>query len=76
MVDIILMVKNVYCCVAKAKILRHPEYIILFRINRLESLFGILRTMIGNDANLDVLQLALRVTNTTKVATLLATYPE
>ena len=38
-------------------------------------LYGILRTMIGNDANLDLLQLGLRLTGTTEVSTILARYP-
>ncbi|KAF8481873.1 hypothetical protein DFH94DRAFT_826025 [Russula ochroleuca] len=40
------------------------------------SLFGILRTMIGNDRNLDILQLALRVTATMEVSNILAKHPE
>jgi hypothetical protein len=76
--DIGIMVKNVFFCVAKAK-LDHPTepfFIVLLGTDRLESLFGILRTMVGNDANLDVLQLALRVTATTEVSNILAKHPE
>lgn len=75
--DIMMMIKNVYFCVAKAKV-DNPEsefWIILLGTDRLESLFGILRTMIGNDANLDLLQLGLRLANTTEVASILAKYP-
>ncbi|VDC03828.1 unnamed protein product [Peniophora sp. CBMAI 1063] len=77
-VNIILMVKNVYFCVAKAKadLPNEPFFIILLGTDSLESLFGILCTMVGNDANLDVLQLGLCVTNTTEVATILAMHPE
>jgi hypothetical protein len=32
--------------------------------------------MVGNDANLDILQLALRVTVTTEVSNILAKHPE
>jgi hypothetical protein len=77
-IDIGIMVKNVFFCVAKAKA-DHPNqpfFIILLGIDRLESLFGILRTMVGNDANLDILQLALRVTSTTEVSNILAKHPE
>ena len=77
-VDIGIMVKNVFFCVAKAKI-DHPMqafFIVLLGTDRLESLFGILRTMVGNDANLDILQLALRVTATTEVSNILAKHPE
>ncbi|KAI0282663.1 hypothetical protein BC826DRAFT_1110696 [Russula brevipes] len=77
-VDIGIMVKNVYICVAKAKV-DHPSspfFIILLGTDRLESLFGILRTMVGNDTNLDILQLTLRVTSTTEVSNILAKHPE
>jgi len=77
-VDIGIMVKNVYFCVAKAKT-DHPNqpfFLALLGTDRLESLFGILRTMVGNDTNLDVLQLALRITATTEVSTILAKHPE
>ena len=77
-VDIGIMIKNAYFCVAKAKI-DHPNqpfFLGLLGTDRLESLFGILRTMIGNDTNLDILQLALRITSTTEVSTILAKHPE
>ncbi|KAI0259273.1 hypothetical protein BC834DRAFT_926296 [Gloeopeniophorella convolvens] len=66
-VDIMIMIKNVFFCVAKAKVdlPDEPFYIILLGTDRLETLFGILRTMIGNNTNLDILQLALRVNSTT-----------
>ena len=76
--DIGIMVKNVFFCVAKAKV-DHPNqpfFLVLLGTDRLESLFGILRTMVGNDANLDILQLALRVTSTTEVSNILAKHPE
>jgi hypothetical protein len=69
-VDIMIMVKNAYFCVAKAKV-DDPHgkfWIILLGTDRLEVLFGILRTMVGNDANLDLLQLGLRLTGTTEVS--------
>lgn len=76
-VDIMIMIKNVYFCVAKTKV-DDPDgnfWIILLGTDRLEVLYGILRTMVGNDANLDVLQLGLRLTGTTEVSTILAKYP-
>ena len=76
-VDLMIMVKNVYFCVAKTKA-DNPEgkfWIILLGTDRLEVLYGILRTMVGNDANLDLLQLGLRLTGTTEVSTILARYP-
>ncbi|KAJ7744401.1 hypothetical protein B0H16DRAFT_1322187 [Mycena metata] len=75
--DIMLMIKNAYFCVAKAKI-DDPTgnfWLILLGTDRLEELFGILRTMIGNDRNLDVLQLVERITGSTEVANILAMYP-
>ena len=77
-IDIGIMIKNVFFCVAKAKA-EHPMqpfFIVLLDTDRLETLFGILHTMVGNDANLDVLQLALRVTATTEVSNILAKHPE
>ena len=77
-VDIGTMVKNVYFCVAKAK-MDHPNqpfFLTLLGTDRLELLFGILRTMVGNDINLNILQLALHITSTTEVSTILAKHPE
>ncbi|KAK7007633.1 hypothetical protein R3P38DRAFT_2553314 [Favolaschia claudopus] len=68
---------NVYFCVAKAKA-DDPEgnfWLILLGTDRLEQLFGILRTMIGNDSNLDILQLVERITGTTECANIFAKYP-
>ena len=51
--DIILLVKNAYFCVAKAKI-HMPDsdfYLILNGTDRLESTFGVVQTMVRNDAN-------------------------
>jgi len=76
-VDIMIMIKNAYFCVAKAKV-DNPNgefWLILLGTDRLETLFGILRTMVGNDANLDILQLGQRLTGTTEVSTILAKYP-
>ncbi|KAJ7255087.1 hypothetical protein B0H12DRAFT_1233167 [Mycena haematopus] len=75
--DIMLMIKNVYFCVTKAKI-DDPTgsfWLMLLGTDRLEELFGILRTMIGNDRNLDSLQLAERITGTTEIANIFAMYP-
>ena len=77
-IDISIMVKNAFFCVAKAKV-DHPSnpfFLVLLGTDRLESLFRILRTMVGNDTNLDLLQLALRITSTTEVSTILAKHPE
>jgi len=76
-IDLMLMIKNVLFCIAKAKV-DDPNgefWIILLGTDRLEELFGILRTMVGNDANLDVYQLVCRLAGTTEVSNILAKYP-
>ncbi|KAF8970227.1 hypothetical protein BDZ97DRAFT_1652701, partial [Flammula alnicola] len=76
--DLAIMIKNVFFCVAKAKI-DDPNgkfFVILLGTDRLEELFGILRTMVGNDSNLDIYQLASRLTGTTQVSNILAKYPQ
>ncbi|KAF8991643.1 hypothetical protein BDZ89DRAFT_921585, partial [Hymenopellis radicata] len=76
--DIMIMIKNVYFCVAKGKIdnLFGMFWIILLGTDRLETLFGILRTIVGTDANVDLFQLATRLTGTTEVSNILAMKPE
>jgi len=76
-VDLMIMIKNVVFCVAKAKI-DDPDgefFPIQLGTDRLEELFGVLRTMVGNDANVDMLQLISRLSGTTEVANILAKYP-
>lgn len=76
-IDLMIMIKNILFCVAKAKI-DDPDgelWIILLATDRLEEFFGILRTMVGNDANLDILQLVCRLAGTTEVSNILAKYP-
>jgi hypothetical protein len=75
--DIMIIIKNVFFCVAKAKV-DDPLgkfWLILLGTDRLEELFGILRTMIGNDANCDMLQILDRLRGTTEVSTIFAKYP-
>ena len=77
-IDLMIMIKNVFFCVAKAKI-DDPDgefWLILLGTDRLEELFGILRTMVGNDTNLDILQLVSHLSGTTEVANILAKYPQ
>jgi hypothetical protein len=72
-----IMVKNAYFCIAKAKA-DNPTgefWIILLGTDWLEELFRILRTMVGNNANLDVLQLISHLAGTTEVSNILAKYP-
>jgi hypothetical protein len=75
--DIMIMIKNVYFCVAKAKV-NNPHsqfFLVLLGTDRLETLFGIIRSMIGNDCGVDVLQLGECSTGTTEVADILGRYP-
>ena len=76
-IDVMLMIKNIYFCIAKAKV-DDPDgcyWIILLGTDRLEELFGILRTMVGTDTNLDFNQLVSRLGMTTEVSNILAKYP-
>ncbi|KAJ7114226.1 hypothetical protein C8R44DRAFT_984314 [Mycena epipterygia] len=75
--DIMIIIKNLFFCVAKAKVDDPLEkfWLILLGTDRLEELFGLIRTMIGNDANCDLLQLKDRLRGTTEVSTILAKYP-
>lgn len=75
--DIMIMLKNAYFCVAKTKT-DNPDgsfWIVLLGTDRLEELFGMLRTMVGNDANLDILQTSWRLSGTAEVANILARFP-
>jgi hypothetical protein len=77
-VNISIMIKNAFFCIAKVKV-DHPNkpfFLVLLGTNQLESLFGILRTMVGNDTNLNILQLSLRITSTMEVLSILAKHPE
>ena len=77
-IDIMLMIKNVYFCIAKAKI-DNPSgkfYIILLGTDRIEIFFGFIRTAVGTDTNVDMIQLGSRASGLTKVAIILAEHPE
>lgn len=77
-IDIQIMIKNVYFCVAKQKVLDNNGvfYIIQLGTDRVEVSFGILRTMVGNDCHTDMLQLADRLSNITVCSNILAEHPE
>lgn len=57
--DLMCMVKNAYCCVAKAKCdnIDGKFFIILLGTDPLENLFGRVRTIVGSDSNVDQYQL-------------------
>ncbi|KAF8308702.1 hypothetical protein DL93DRAFT_2219257 [Clavulina sp. PMI_390] len=76
--DLQIMIKNVFFCVAKQKELDNEGnfYIILLGTDRLETSFGTIRTMVGNDCHTDMLQLADRLTNTTLCQNIYAEHPE
>ncbi|KAJ7576653.1 hypothetical protein C8J56DRAFT_799841 [Mycena floridula] len=75
--DIMIMIKNVFFCFAKAKVANPLAqfFIILLGTDRLEALFGIIRSMIGNDSGCDILQLVTRMTGSTHVSNILAQMP-
>ena len=76
--DIMLMIKNVFFCVAKAKVDNPTSsfYLISLGTDRLETFFGLIRTAIGTDANVDTLQLGSRASGLTEVVAILAEHPE
>ena len=72
------MIKNMFFCITKTKV-DHPEskfWIILLGTDRLEVSFSIYQTMIGNDANTDILQLSNCISSVTEVTDILAEHPE
>ena len=76
--DIVLMIKNAYFCVAKAKV-DNPTanfYLTLLGTDRLETFFGLIRTAVGTDSNVDMLQLGSRASGLTEVVAILAEHPE
>jgi hypothetical protein len=76
--NIILMIKNVFFCVAKAKV-NNPAskfYLISLGTDRLETFFGLVQTAIGTDANVDTLQLGSCASGLTEVVAILAEHPE
>ncbi|KAH9031978.1 hypothetical protein EDB84DRAFT_1588501 [Lactarius hengduanensis] len=77
-INLIMMVKNVFFCAAKAKVdTPNKDFsIVLLGTDHLENLFSCLRTIIGNDANVDNYQLGLRLTRTMELANNLAMHPE
>ena len=77
-IDLMIMIKNVIFSIAKAKV-DDPDgefWIILLGTDHLKELFGILKTMVGTDANSDILQLVSRLSGTMEVSNILAKYPK
>ncbi|KAF8183588.1 hypothetical protein K438DRAFT_2164016 [Mycena galopus ATCC 62051] len=77
LVNIMLMIQNAFFCVAKAKIdIPDSEFfLILLGTDRLEKLFGLIRTAVETDSNFDILQLAGRASNLTEVYIILGLKP-
>ncbi|KAF8599159.1 hypothetical protein BDV93DRAFT_534170 [Ceratobasidium sp. AG-I] len=76
--DIMLMLKNIYICFAKtkAKDSEGSFWLCLLGTDHLETSLGIVRTMVGNNANADTLQLSSRLSNAVTCANILAEHPE
>ncbi|KAJ7467610.1 hypothetical protein FB451DRAFT_1340454 [Mycena latifolia] len=76
-VNIMIMIKNAFFCVAKAKIdIPLSEFfLILLGTDRLEKLFGLIRTAVGTDSNVDIYQLSTRASNLTEVSIILSLRP-
>ncbi|KZT31395.1 hypothetical protein SISSUDRAFT_1067790 [Sistotremastrum suecicum HHB10207 ss-3] len=76
--DTMIMIKNVFFCVAKMKVYepKGKFFLILMGTDRLETLFGIVRTISGNDSNPDLMQLGWRLSDSGTAAEILAAYPE
>jgi hypothetical protein len=77
-VDIMIMIKNVYYCVAKVKV-DNPHgsfYPILLGTDCLETFFGLIWTAVSTDANVDLLQLGSHASGLTEVAAIFAEHPE
>ena len=75
--DIVLLVKNAFFCVAKSKV-SVPDgkfWIILLGTDRLESTFGLVRSMVGNDRNVDILQLGTRLSHAVECLNIFEKYP-
>ena len=76
--DIILLVKNAYFWVAKAKI-NTPNgkfWIILLGTDRLESTFGLVQSMVGNDSNVNALQISTRLSHAVECLNIFEKHPE
>jgi hypothetical protein len=75
--DLQAMIKNLYFCIAKQQILDPfaPFYLSHLGSDRLEILFGTIRTLI-HDRNVDALQLADRLTAAFDIVEILGKYPE
>ncbi|EDR00885.1 uncharacterized protein LACBIDRAFT_312837 [Laccaria bicolor S238N-H82] len=77
-VDIMIMVKNAYFCVAKCKVDNLKGGLHLFQLGTdcLEGFFGLIRMAIGTDTNVDIMQLGSHASGLVEVAVILVLHPE
>lgn len=76
--DVQIMIKNVYFCVAKL-LVDNPSgflWIICLGTDALEKIFSLVRTMIGSDTNADQLQLTSRMSGAIQCSQILQEHPE
>lgn len=75
--DIIILVKNAFFSIAKVKIitLNRESYIILLGTDHLESTFGIVRSIVGNDANADILVLTYQLSHAIECLNIFTEHP-
>ena len=76
-INIMIMVKNMYFCVAKIKVdnLSGKQFIIQLGTDRLETFFGLVQTAVGPNNNVDMIQLGSCASGLTEVAVILAHHP-
>jgi hypothetical protein len=78
MFDTAVMIKNAFLCVAKTKV-DNPSgkfYLCQLGDDCLEDAFGIIWTMVGNDTNVDQLQLTSRISATTECTEIVEVHPK
>ncbi|KAI0026869.1 hypothetical protein K488DRAFT_75011 [Vararia minispora EC-137] len=73
-IDIMLIIKNTYFCIAKVKAdnLRSTWFLIWMGTDSLESIFRVVQIMVGNDSNADMLQLVQCLSHSVKVTNVFA----
>ena len=76
--DLMCMVKNLYCCVAKAKHdnINSKFFVILLGTDPLKHLFGCIQTIVGNDSNMDQYQLSNCIKSAIICSSILDQHPD
>lgn len=72
------MIKNTFFCVKKVKVDNPANnfYLISLGTDHLETFFGLIRTAVGTDTNVDTLQLRSCASGLMEVVAILAEHPE